>query len=152
MMRRIYSNTEVAAALRAAGGDKHAAARSLGCSQYVIYRFLEEEGLLTPPAPRAAVRWTSEDVDKLREAILRTPRPSKETLAEEFGTTAKAIQTALSRFNLTRQDAPRSGMRQPADVSGFRSRACMCCSKPFLSEGSHNRMCTECKSGRREAA
>jgi hypothetical protein len=150
MIRRIYSDEDVAAALEAAHGDGKKAAAALGCSSYVIARYRRAAGIVTPTS--VPVRWTTENVLRLREANLRTPRPTSEELAAEFGTSVAAVQTAMSRHCITKLGTPRAESGKPAALTSYRSRNCMCCSKPFLSEGSHNRMCTECKSGRREAA
>lgn len=34
--------------------------------------------------------------------------------------------------------------------AGLRERPCLCCKRPFMSEGIHNRMCPACRNGRAE--
>jgi hypothetical protein len=158
MIRRIYSDEDVAAALEAAHGDGRVAAAALGCSSYVIARYRRDAGIVVPTS--VPVRWTPETVGRLREMALQNPRPPIEEIAAAFGTSISAVQTALSKFAITKNHAPaRSGTprvtidySKPPTVTNFRRRDCMCCATPFLSEGIHNRMCTECASGRREAA
>jgi hypothetical protein len=150
MRRRTYTNDEIAAAVAAAGGDKTAAARSLGCSGYVISRFQREENIPTPR--RAVVRWDPATVARLREIALQNPRPPIEEIAAEFGTTVSGVQTAMSKFGITKNSAPVSRFGKPSTPANYTRRACMCCSRPFVSEGSHNRLCVECKSGNRSAA
>lgn len=39
------------------------------------------------------------------------------------------------------------GARAASNRKGMTERPCMCCSKPFLSAGPHNRLCNTCRHG-----
>lgn len=92
--------------------------------------------------PMADVRWNDENVAKLRTMATQDPRLPTEEIARAFGTSIIAIQTALSRFDITKGGAG----NQPKNLSGPTQRKCMSCQKPFMSEGIHNRRCSNCKS------
>lgn len=36
--------------------------------------------------------------------------------------------------------------RRPQSQHQPKARKCMCCREPFISEGPHNRLCTQCRS------
>jgi hypothetical protein len=116
------------------------AAELLGCSSNTVARYRKRNGLTANyvsigPKPDG-VRWDDEALKKLREMAIREPRPTNKALADAFGTTPSAIQTALSRHGITRQNG--------GPIASMRPRDCMTCQRPFLSEGNHNRMCPRC--------
>ena len=90
------------------------------------------------------VRWDDENVAKLRAMATQSPRPLTEDIAKSFGTTVNAIQTAVSRFDITKGLAGATG-GELKDLSVLKERKCMTCQKPFVSEGIHNRRCVPCK-------
>lgn len=70
------------------------------------------------------------------------------------------VSRGADRHEVYRPDGSREGvyklLSQAAAIVGTRNkqadaargrttRACLCCSKPFQSEGIHNRMCTSCR-------
>ncbi|QDM22736.1 hypothetical protein FIU28_17440 [Tardiphaga sp. vice154] len=130
-----------------------AAAALLGCSDATIKKYRQRHGLSmvrsSPPVPEPkieagfvtfqpnsdGVRWNEENLTKLREMAMREPRPTIAALADAMGTTESAIQTALSRHGMSRRNRA---------ISSLKPRDCMTCTKPFMSEGNHNRMCARC--------
>jgi hypothetical protein len=100
----------------------------------------------TPVAPpEGGVSWTPENIGRLRAMATQSPRPPTEEIAAVFGTSKNAIQSAMSRFDITKRQGGSTGY-ELKDLSAFKERKCMSCARPFLSEGIHNRRCTTCKS------
>jgi len=95
------------------------------------------------------VLWNRHAIAKLAAILDRDPIPEKREIAAEMGASQGAIQTSMSRFNLTP-----SRFSTNVDHLNFqksrgtrrRLRNCVCCGKPFGSEGKHkhNRMCVQC--------
>lgn len=52
---------------------------------------------------------------------------------------------SLSQINYRLGKAADEGATPPRRRKGSTERACMCCGKPFLSEGAHNRLCGSCR-------
>jgi len=76
--------------------------------------------------------WTDED----RATMIRMwseGAPRKE-IALALGRTVSAIQSLGAKLGLTRMELVEGTLRP-----------CMCCRKPFLSEGRWNRLCQPCK-------
>jgi hypothetical protein len=69
-------------------------------------------------------------------------------MAAAFGTSESSIQTVLSRKGLIRNAA----ITGAAWKSEKRARDCLCCSRPFISEGVHNRQCPACFAANSEMA
>src|SRR4051812_13217058 len=92
----------------------------------------------------SAVGWDDENRQKPLTMGTKSPRPSNEGGALVFGTTANAIQTALSRFDITcGVEGRKAGKLR--DLSGLKQRKCLTCQKPSLGEGKHNWRRTSCK-------
>jgi hypothetical protein len=90
------------------------------------------------PAKRGAdgISWTPANVAKLHAIAARVPRPSVDEIGIEMGTTGSGIQTAMSRYGVTRGNG--------VDAKSLTRRLCMNCSNPFMSTGSGNRRCPKC--------
>jgi len=65
-----------------------------------------------------------------------------------------AALTGLSPSAVYRRLAPKARAAtvpaptvEPHRRKGRTERACLCCGKPFLSEGAHNRLCDVCRKG-----
>lgn len=97
------------------------------------------------------VRWTNAKREKLAEMAMRSPRPGNGEIAAAFGTTESAIQTALSRYGISK-DAKGVAFGELRDLSGMKRIACMTCQEPFVSEGKHNRRCNRCKGNDHQVA
>lgn len=96
----------------------------------MIYRKLRLPRISARTADVPLIEWTAENLRKLG-ALVRVGKRIKE-IAVEFETTTAAISTAISRHNVR---------------SGSVLRTCMCCARPFFSEGRHNRLCSNCSTG-----
>ena len=84
-------------------------------------------------------------------ARYRAWRPEEEAIAKAMradGKTLAAIGEALDRSLtsvescLRRLETRRSLKLKPKKVA---NRTCLCCRKPFVSEGAHNRLCGDCR-------
>lgn len=100
--------------------------------------------------------WTPQRVAALREIYLLKPRPSFAEIAQRLGVTIPAVQTVASKYGLSVRAvsfgnarlavrASKKTISKPF-VATLRRRSCMTCDAPFISEGSHNRMCPTCRS------
>ncbi|EIG62906.1 hypothetical protein [Bradyrhizobium sp. WSM1253] len=153
---RRFTDEQLLAAIEKHGRDSAAIAEELGVSKAWIIVERRRLGVSAPaggiPRPGSAkhavhdwpmvdLRWTDDNVAKLREMAMRMPRTPTADIAREFGTSVNAIQTAMSRFSITRNSG-----NEPNDLSAMKPRKCMTCQKPFASEGIHNRRCNSCKS------
>lgn len=83
--------------------------------------------------------WDDANRARLVAAFARDPKPTIAQVADEFGTTAGAIQTAASRFGCTRRT------NSLHDAKPLKPRKCICCQKPFMSEGPGNWQCPKCR-------
>lgn len=79
---------------------------------------------------------------------MREPRPSFDEFGLAFGCSVQAIQTALSRFAITR--AARNGSSSAR--APLLRRNCMSCEQPFLAEHKHNHRCRKCNNSNEIAA
>lgn len=120
---------------------------------------------LSPPTVTWAQQW-----DTLKEQwAAGTPT---EEIAQNLGRTVSAVLTQAARLGLPRRQAqgrkpnasstkkPREnnillfripvkfqGVQEPERVHLVKERNCLMCSSTFHSHGSHNRICSKCKSG-----
>lgn len=145
------------------GNNSKAVAAELGLSPSYVNVHRRRLGISSPkgwttaaknaeragePVPRVEnpvkVIWNDANRIKLAEIAMRSPRPRAAEIALEFGTTESGIQTALSRYGITKDvtGVPQGELR---DLSGMKRIACMTCQEPFVSEGKHNRRCNRCK-------
>lgn len=114
---------------------------------------------------RYATPWTEDDARRLRELYMGGA--SNAEIAAQLGRTATAVRNRASEMCLPRRPIFRApplqwppvpaGAEQPAPPAQWqptplrqarpspKERACMTCTKPFLSEGPHNRMCGSCR-------
>ena len=129
------------AALASAPSAKHESARTFG------------------EHPMRAPDWSRDENAKL--LALKKSELTVEQIAEHLpGRTPAAIRTHLNmlgvsskagRISITESDKRQrylNGMRAPASAVRARSsfRPCMNCRNPFRSEGSHHRLCANCRS------
>jgi hypothetical protein len=95
------------------------------------------------------VVWNVESIEKLNDILQRQPLPRNADIAAEMGCTKSALQTAMSRFNLSphahRENVKHWRDQKPHATPNRRPvRLCMCCEKPFGSEGIEDRLCPPC--------
>lgn len=156
---RKFTDEQLLAAVAKHGDDSAAIAKELGVCKGVIKehrrrlgvpgkkggrRYPNAASLAVQDWPLVKIKWTEENVARLRAMVMQTPRPATEDVARAFGITISATQTAMSRFDITKGCVGgRYGELPP--LSGLTQRKCMTCEKPFLSEGIHNRRCSYCK-------
>lgn len=158
--KRRFTDEQLLAAVAAHGHDNRAIAAKLGVTKKWINIERARLGVPSPkcgrPNPKAAkhtvqdwpmapVTWDEGNVAKLRVMATQSPRPSNSDIAKAFGTSLNAIQTVLSRFDITKGNTGRR-IGELKDLSGLKERKCLRCQKPFASEGIHNRRCSPCKS------
>jgi hypothetical protein len=89
------------------------------------------------------IRWTPENIGRLREILMRSPTPLVPSIASEMQTTVSSITTAMSRHRLTSQDL-KVGNGGRTDYAKMTQRACLCCRRPFLAEHRANYICAAC--------
>jgi transposase-like protein len=138
--RKFLTDEEVIAAVHEHGGSTKTAARALGCHHHTLMRYRARLGIANPVG---CPRWDAAAIEKLIAMVTATPRPSNEEIAKAFGVTVNAIQTAMSRYGITK----RSSGNTLLDLSVFKQRRCLTCRNPFLSDGAFR--CRRCN--RREA-
>jgi len=148
--------TKILEALAANGNDRVKAAADSGRAVDTVERWARVHKIKLAPTPKVEpkaptlplIRWDDGNVANLRDMYLQVPKPSVAELAAAFGTTVSSIQTVLSRKGIVRAPA----------VSGTpwkneqRARDCLCCRRPFVSEGTHNRQCPRCYAENSEMA
>jgi hypothetical protein len=150
--RKLFSDGEIVAALEL-GGTIDDVAERIGCSRQVVVGFNKKHGRSHPRADRPVVSnpvqlpavwvdanggaWDAAARERLIELSKVEPRPSNEAIAFALGHTPAAVQTALSRFGVTRAGK--------LAISRLKDRPCITCRRAFLSEGPGNRMCTRCR-------
>ncbi|MEH2474590.1 transposase-like protein [Nitrobacteraceae bacterium AZCC 2161] len=151
--RRRYSEEEIVAAIND-GGTVDQVAERLGCGRDVITKFNKRTGRHHPrqPANKALLSsdqlpavwidangcaWDAAARERLIELSKSAPRPSVEALAFALGRTPSAVQTALSRFGVTRAGK--------LAIHRLKNLPCITCKRAFLSEGHGNRMCDRCR-------
>ncbi len=154
--RKDSKESAILKALAENGNDRVAAAEALGANLGSVYRWARRNNI--PAAARKPVerkppvmpmvRWDPANVAKLRDMYLKLPTPSKAEMAAAFNTTESSIQTVLSRKGLVRNAA----ITGAAWKNEKRARDCLCCRKPFVSEGAHNRQCPSCWAANSEMA
>ena len=99
-------------------------------------------------SPHTRPVWNDEAIAKLRAILARDPIPPVQEIASEMGMTLSAVSGAINKFELawrtsSTNDKPDFHVEwQPSDTR--RTRKCMCCEKPFGSEGIHDRLCDTC--------
>jgi len=114
-------------------------------------------------------KWTPEDIEALDRSIsVRTRSDGKIPICEIADDVARSIDAVAARliesldgedefFNRIVVTRNIPALKNTAQKTGTDSRKagkmrpCMCCSKPFWSEGSFNRLCQSCKSGETES-
>ena len=80
------------------------------------------------------IPWTREE-----DAELLRMKDAGESLAAISAALSRSPKSTFSRWEHLR----RMGERERAKPRT--KRPCLCCKKPFMSEGAHNRLCNECK-------
>jgi len=70
-------------------------------------------------------------------------------IAAALGRTVSSVASYRRRRGLVRENGGTGGA--PKATAGKKTRACMCCRIPFLSEGAHNRLCDPCRDGAESA-
>lgn len=111
--------------------------RALGVSESVVRRVLHRAGM-APPLP-AKYRDIHDEVVRRYEA-----GQSQKSIAVDLRTTPRRVRKELEEADRLDSGADRSA-RPLARNGTAGTRPCMCCGKSFASQGSHNRMCTECR-------
>jgi hypothetical protein len=145
-----FTDAMVIDALDKCDGNVAKAAKSLGCSRVTIYHHRQRSGKSPKLSGRASysrhtgVKWNGAARSKPVEIAGRNPRPPMAEIAASFGTTENAVQTAMSRFGITRIN--------PAGRKSLTPRNCMSCNNPFMSEGIGSRRCPRCVAGDSEIA
>jgi len=136
---RSFPATMIDAALDRSGGAVGPAAAALKCSLHTIYKHCRDTGR-KPVDPRdrarpAGIIWNAANRTKLLEIASRVPRPSTAAIGREMGTSAVAIQTALSRSGITRIGKTAAPLTR---------RPCLNCRTDFMSTHKGNRHCPRC--------
>jgi hypothetical protein len=90
-----------------------------------------------------SIKWTPENVARLREILMRTPTPRLPSIAAEMQISVGAISTAMSRHGLTSQTL-KVGNGGRTDYGKMTERKCQCCRRPFLAEHRWNYICSPC--------
>jgi hypothetical protein len=139
---------KVLQALAENGNDRVVAAKIVGAHVGNVYRIARLHKIPLSPRPKVGrkppvmplVRWDADNVAKLRDMYLKVPTPSKAEMAAAFNTTESSIQTVLSRKGLVRNAAITGAAWKNEKLP----LNCLCCRRPFVSEGIHNRQCPRC--------
>jgi transposase len=148
--QRVFTDAMISEALVKSGGNVAAAAKLLGCSIHTIYVYIRKSGAKSVDPRRAnlangiGVIWNAANRAKLHEMATRVPRPPLSEIAAALGTTELAIQTAMSRHGITKNNG-----RTPNTLT---SRPCLNCHSPFMSTHKGNRRCPKCIAEDREVA
>jgi hypothetical protein len=147
--------TKILEALAANANDRFKAAAASGTAVDSVERWARVHKITLAPRPEVekrpqaqVVRWDDSNVAKLRAMYLQVPTPSKAEMAAAFGCTESSIQTVLSRKGLARF-TPTAGAPWKNDKLPLN---CLCCRRPFVSEGIHNRQCPACYAENSEMA
>jgi len=109
----------------------------------------DDEGLLDSLVAELTDGEGKIPIDVLAERMDRSIDAIVARLADRFGST----QALLDRIRLPRREPPREERRRAEDKARqapqggaqARTRKCLCCGKPFWSEGPHIRICNKCK-------
>ena len=148
--------SQILQALAEHGNDRKAASKAIGANIKTVERWARYHRIPLPmrdkvkrKAPeRSVILWNDENVSKLRDLCLQARARRRRKWRIFFNTTASAIQIVLSRKGLIRNAATTGA----AWKNEKRPRNCICCRKPFVSEGSHNRQCPVCYAANSEMA
>jgi hypothetical protein len=121
----LYSR--IAAALAKHGNNRTLAAEEVGCDRRRVHNYCHMNGIKMPDG-------TDErrGAEKFADAVATKPIPA-----------AGMRPDPPDRVAATNAKHPQY-QKPPAAVAP-KQRKCMTCTDPFLSEGSHNRMCTKCR-------
>ncbi|GAB2182646.1 hypothetical protein DLREEDagrD3_28690 [Denitratisoma sp. agr-D3] len=87
--------------------------------------------------------WTPEEDIRLLAMI--EGGDGKTLAATTLNRPYSSIESRLKVLRGRQQDARYQAPHRPR-VGGKKQRPCMCCGNQFWSEGSHNRLCSNCKS------
>lgn len=148
----------IVATMEANGGDRAATAKIIGCCGTTVTRqmhmaaaaegktYVDQRGRGGRAKGNPQIKWDTVAIMKLTTILARNPIPPNQKIALEMGVSLQALQTAMSRFNLSPHTRSKNVKREEyrKDLSreeNRRLRDCMCCRKPFGSEGIHNRLC-----------
>jgi hypothetical protein len=99
-------------------------------------------------SPHTRPTWDDKAMSKLAAILARKPTPPNKDIASEMGVTLPALQAAMTKFGLLRDYS--KNVRRPeyqkeeSRAENRRMRNCMCCNRPFGSEGINNRLCLRC--------
>jgi hypothetical protein len=92
--------------------------------------------------------WNDERILKLETILARHPLPTNGEIAVEMGVTLRALGTAMTKLGMSPYRGSKKSERiyqnESFRVDTRRMRDCLCCEKPFGSEGIHDRLCDEC--------
>ncbi len=86
-------------------------------------------------------KWHPEDYERLKELASIKPAMTPKEIGAAMDRTANAINCKLHRMDATHGVLRRG--RPPGDKRKW--RPCMTCTRPFMSAGFHNRMCSRCR-------
>ncbi|GLH79757.1 hypothetical protein SSBR45G_46660 [Bradyrhizobium sp. SSBR45G] len=135
--KRRFTDAELRAAVSRFGDDDELIASHLRTSVTDVHRRRKKLGI-------AKVTWTLEARRRLFLMATRTPRPTNAEIAREFGCSVGAIETALSRHNISRGGVS-AGPAKPRNLSAKVEKRCMRCKGPFVPAHRHNYMCNGCR-------
>jgi hypothetical protein len=132
--KRRFTDAQLGATAKTHGDDTNAIAELPHVSISAINR-----GRIPLGLPRR-VLWTHENRQKLLDLATRSPRPSNEEMAQEFGITVIAICTALSCNGITAGGVGNT----PPDLAALKKRKCLHCERSFVAEHRYNFICRLC--------
>lgn len=85
--------------------------------------------------------WTDDDINRLIE--LWSSGASNADIAKNLSRNENAVAIKASRLRLPPKAVPMSKVGKKPGAAKIRK--CLCCTKPFFSEGVGNRICETCK-------
>jgi hypothetical protein len=99
-------------------------------------------------SPHSNPVWNEQTLMKLSNILARDQIPSNGEIAVEMGVTLTALGTAMTKFGMSpyrgSKNSERIYQNESFRVDTRRMRDCLCCEKPFGSDGIHDRLCDEC--------
>jgi hypothetical protein len=151
----------IVATMEVTGFDRAATAKIIGCCGSTVTRqmhmaaadkgksYVSQKGRGGRAKGSPQIQWNAQAIMKLTAILASKPIPPNPKIALEMGVSLQALQTAMSRFNLSPHTRSKNVKREEyrKDLSredNRRMRNCLCCEKPFGSEGNHNRLCPGC--------
>jgi hypothetical protein len=156
-----YDRDLIVSTMQSNGFDRVATAKLFGCHPVTITHQMQlAAGAEGKPyvnqkirgkraTGKPSIRWGHEALMKLTTILAREVVPPNKDIAIEMGVSLAALQTAMSRFNLSPHHRSKNVKRpdyrkDSARTNNRQLRNCLTCDKMFGSQGIHNRMCQPC--------